>query len=230
MEEFPDELIAKYTRKELEAMAIDLEITTVGLSTKAQLAEAIFEAKRKMEVKAAELEPSEEAAEAVPAEKVAWSEPSEKAAEAVPAEKVTKVKLQVGGKGVLAKMAAIESESRSMHDKALAIQKAGQNMRREGVEQMRVRVSEMQKGIDEQMKENQRSIKNFDRGVSEIRADIDKESRLMREKASAIQKAGQDIRQDGINRMMKNVGDFTAEINEFVKVDLENYVRDFYYG
>ena len=51
MEEFPDELIAKYTRKELEAMAIDLEITTVGLSTKAQLAEAIFDAKRKMEVK-----------------------------------------------------------------------------------------------------------------------------------------------------------------------------------
>jgi soluble cytochrome b562 len=293
MEEFPDELIAKYTRKELEAMAIDLEITTVGLSTKAQLAEAIFETKRKMEE--TEAEPAEKAAEAVPAEMAAEAEPSEKAAEAVPAEKVTKVTLQVGGKGVLAKMAAVENESRSMHDKALAIQKAGQNMRREGAEQMRARVSEMErgieeqvkenqrsiknfdrgvreiltdidkesrlmrekasaihkagqdmrqegfeemrarvsemrKGIEEQVKENQRSIKNFDRGVGEILTDIDKESRLMREKASAIQKAGQDIRQDGLNRMRKNVGDFTAEINEFVKVDLENYVRDFYYG
>ncbi len=117
-----------------------------------------------------------------------------------------------------------------MHDKALAIQKAGQDMRREGFEEMRARVSEMERGIEEQVKENQRSIKNFDRGVGEIRTDIDKESRLMREKASAIQKAGQDVRQDGLKRMRKNVGEFTAEINEFVKVDLENYVRDFYYG
>ena len=159
--------MAKYTRKELEAMAIDLEIDTMGLSTKAQLADAVFEAKRMMKEIAAEAEPAEKAAEAVPAEK---------AAEAVPAEKVTKVKLQVSGKGVLAMRAAIEDES-------LMIQKAGQNMRQEGAEQMR-------KAIEAQVKENQRSIKNFDHGVEEIRTDID----------------------------------------EFVKVDLENYVRDFYYG
>ena len=218
MEEFPDELMAKYTRKELEAMAIDLEIDTMGLSTKAQLADAVFEAKRMMKEIAAEAEPAEKAAEAVPAEK---------AAEAVPAEKVTKVKLQVSGKGVLAMRAAIEDES-------LMIQKAGQNMRQEGAEQMR-------KAIEAQVKENQRSIRNFDHGVEEIRTDIDK-------KASAIQKAGWDMRQEGAEQMRKaieaqvkenqrsiknfdhGVEEIRTDIDEFVKVDLENYVRDFYYG
>jgi len=236
MEEFPDELMAKYTRKELEAMAIDLEIDTMGLSTKAQLADAVFEAKRMMKEiaaeaepaeKAAEAVPAEKAAEAVPAEKAAEAVPAEKAAEAVPAEKVTKVKLQVSGKGVLAMRAAIEDES-------LMIQKAGQNMRQEGAEQMR-------KAIEAQVKENQRSIRNFDHGVEEIRTDIDK-------KASAIQKAGWDMRQEGAEQMRKaieaqvkenqrsiknfdhGVEEIRTDIDEFVKVDLENYVRDFYYG
>ena len=71
MEEFPDELIAKYTRKELEAMAIDLEINTVGLSTKAQLADAILEAKRKM------ASPVEEATKIGPVEEVAKIGPVE---------------------------------------------------------------------------------------------------------------------------------------------------------
>jgi len=228
--------MAKYTRKELEAMAIDLEIDTMGLSTKAQLADAVFEAKRMMKEiaaeaepaeKAAEAVPAEKAAEAVPAEKAAEAVPAEKAAEAVPAEKVTKVKLQVSGKGVLAMRAAIEDES-------LMIQKAGQNMRQEGAEQMR-------KAIEAQVKENQRSIRNFDHGVEEIRTDIDK-------KASAIQKAGWDMRQEGAEQMRKaieaqvkenqrsiknfdhGVEEIRTDIDEFVKVDLENYVRDFYYG
>jgi len=226
--------MVKYTRKELEAMAIDLEIDTMGLSTKAQLADAVFEAKRMMKEiaaeaepaekaaeavpaeKAAEAVPAEKAAEAVPAEKAAEAVPAEKAAEAVPAEKVTKVKLQVSGKGVLAMRAAIEDES-------LMIQKAGQNMRQEGAEQMR-------KAIEAQVKENQRSIRNFDHGVEEIRTDIDK-------KASAIQKAGWDMRQEGAEQMRKaieaqvkenqrsiknfdhGVEEIRTDIDEFVKVD-----------
>ena len=219
MEEFPDELMAKYTRKELEAMAIGLEINTVGLSTKAQLADAIIEVKRIME------ETTEEAAE-IPAE----TELAERPAETELTENVAKAELQVGGEGVFAMMGAIEEESRSMRDKALMITRSGQKIRREGVDQMRKKVSEMQRAIDAQVKENQRSIKNFDKSVEEIRTEIDKESRSMRNKAQEIQRAGRKMRQDGINRMEKNVGDFKADIDEFLKVDLENYIKNFYYG
>ncbi len=52
----------------------------------------------------------------------------------------------------------------------------------------------------------------------------------MTKKALEIQKAGQKMRLDGIKQMQKNVGDFKAEIDEFVKVGMENYVKDFYYG
>ena len=46
MEEFPDELVAKHTHKELKSMAMNLGINTVDLSTNAQLAEAIIEARK----------------------------------------------------------------------------------------------------------------------------------------------------------------------------------------
>jgi len=355
MEEFPDELVAKYTRKELEAMAIDLEVDPVGLTTKALLAEAIFEARRmikEMTLLAGPAEPSEVVVppeiteEAKGKTEVPPMEAEMAPPEVVSAEKVPMVNLQVGVNGVLAKKAAIDEESRSMHEKALAIQKAGQNMRQDGikhmhkaieaqvkenersiknfdqgVEEIRIeigkesqsmrkkasaiqkagqnmrqdgikhmhkaidaqvkenersiksfdqgaeeirieigkkswsmrkkasaiqkagqnmrqdgikhmqkRVSEMQKAIDAQVKENERSLKNFDNGVEEIRIDIDKESRSMTKKALEIQKAGQKMRLDGIKQMQKNVGDFKAEIDEFVKLDMENYVKDFYYG
>ena len=297
MEEFPDELVAKYTRKELEAMAIDLEVDPVGLTTKALLAEAIFEARRmikEMTLLAGPAEPSEVVVppeiteEAKGKTEVPPMEAEMAPPEVVSAEKVPMVNLQVGVNGVLAKKAAIDEESRSMHEKALAIQKAGQNMRQDGIkhmhkaieaqvkenersiksfdqgaEEIRIeigkkswsmrkkasaiqkagqnmrqdgikhmqkRVSEMQKAIDAQVKENERSLKNFDNGVEEIRIDIDKESRSMTKKALEIQKAGQKMRLDGIKQMQKNVGDFKAEIDEFVKLDMENYVKDFYYG
>ena len=348
MEEFPDELMAKYTRRELEAMAIDLEVDTMGLSTKSQFAEAIFEARRLIKETSPLSSPAKPSEMAYPTEisEVARAEvvvPPMEAEMASPkeasAEKLPMVNIQVGVNGVLAKKAAIDEESRSMHEKALAIQKAGQNMRQDGikhmqkaidaqvkenersrknfdqgVEEIRIEIDKesrsmrkkafaiqkagqnmrqdgikhMQKAIDAQVKENERSRKNFDQGVEEIRIEIDKESRSMRKKAFAIQKAGQNMRQDGIKhmqkaidaqvkenersrknfdqgveeirididkesrsmtkkaleiqkagqkmrldgikQMQKNVGDFKAEIDEFVKVDMENYVKDFYYG
>jgi phosphoribosyl-dephospho-CoA transferase len=297
MEEFPDELMAKYTRRELEAMAIDLEVDTMGLSTKSQFAEAIFEARRMIKetsslsspAKPSEMADPTEISEVERAEVVVPPMEAEMASpKEASAEKLPTVNIQVGVNGVLAKKAAIDEESRSMHEKALAIQKAGQNMRQDGIkhmqkaidaqvkenersrknfdqglEEIRIeidkksrsmrkkvsaiqkagqnmrqdgikhmqsRVSEMQKAIDAQVKENERSLKNFDQGVEEIRIDIDNESRSMTKKALEIQKAGQKMRLDGIKQMQKNVGDFKAEIDEFVKLDMENYVKDFYYG
>jgi len=239
MEEFPDELVAKYTRKELEAMAIDLEVDPVGLTTKAMLAEAIFEGRRMIKETTSLASPAEPSEGVVPPEiteeaKGKTEAPPMEAEMAPPkvvsAEKLPEPKLLIGVNGVLAKKAAIDEESRSMHEKALAIHKAGLNMRNDGIMHMRTKVSEMQKAIDAQVKENEKSIKNFDQGVEEIRIDIDKESRSMTKKALEIQKAGQKIQLDGIKQMQKNVGDFKAEIDEFVKVDMENYVKDFYYG
>lgn len=239
MEEYPDELMAKYTRRELEAMAIDLEVDTMGLSTKSQFAEAIFEARRMIKetsplsspAKPSEMADPTDISEVARAEVVVPPMEAEMASpKEASAEKLPRVNIQVGVNGVLAKKAAIDEESRSMHENALAIQKAGQNMRQDGIKHMQSRVSEMQKAIDAQVKENERSLKNFDQGVEEIRIDIDKESRSMTKKALEIQKAGQKMRLDGIKQMQKNVGDFKAEIDEFVKVDMENYLKDFYYG
>ncbi|HII07907.1 MAG TPA: hypothetical protein HA349_11525 [Methanotrichaceae archaeon] len=288
MEEFPDELIARYTRKELEAMAIDLGIATVGLSTKAQLSEAIIEA-RKMADEAVAEEKS----------KVEWgptgtiSETSQK--ETIPEtgstgreEKAPKVMPKTGDKGVLAKSRSmhkmtleiqkaglnirqdgidhmqknvaemqnaidaqaeenkksimnfdlgvkeiqigIDDESQSILKNSLEIQKAGLNMRREGIDRMQKGVIEMRKAIDAQAKENHKAIMNFDLGAKGIRTDIDDESRLMRKKALEIQKAGLNMRQEGIGRMQRKIGNFEAEIGRFIAVDLEDYVKDFYYG
>jgi hypothetical protein len=191
----------------------------LGLSTKSQFAEAIFEARRMIKetsplsspAKPSEMADPTDISEVARAEVVVPPMEAEMASpKEASAEKLPRVNIQVGVNGVLAKKAAIDEESRSMHENALAIQKAGQNMRQDGIKHM-------QKAIDAQVKENERSRKNFDHGVEEIRIEIDKKSQSMRKKASAIQKAGQNMRQDGIKHMQSRVSEMQKAIDAQVK-------------
>jgi methyl-accepting chemotaxis protein len=192
-------------------MALKLGIDSLG-GTKAQLAETIIEASKKAMQKEAskQMEPIKMVASLADAD--ATKKPMEKEAPRAPAPMIEKpkefVKVRpVGTKGVLAKAHAAEKASEEL-------QKAGREIREEGIRAMNKGIVEFRNDLDAQIGENLEAIANLNNGAKEIRSEMGQMSRDM-------QKFGKDLREDGMRKMNKGVSALRREVNSQISENLE---------
>lgn len=207
MPETVEELVTKHTRRELEEMALKLGIDSLG-GTKAQLAETIIEASKKSIPKEApkQMESLKIAApiqDADAAKKAMLKEAPRTPAPMIEKPKEIPKAKPMGSKGVLAK-------SRAINKAAGDFQKAGWEIRDEGIRNMNKGIVGFRKDLDAQISENLQASANFNNGASEIRSDMDQMSRDM-------QKFGKDLREDGMRRMSKGVNALRRDIGSQMK-------------
>ena len=256
MEETVDELVSKHTRRELEEMALQTGVESLG-GTKAQLAEMILEVKRAAKVeKSPPEETPAEALEAAPKE-------APKAAPKVTTKEARKdVPPALGKHGVHAKSQAIKSLSAEL-------QAAGMAIREEGIAEMTKSVSAFRKDTDSQIAKNKKEVakiqsssdrmsKEFRRAGQDIRENGTREMRMaisrfndqvkaqmganedaastmedasnrMQAEAGdlrvAMQKAGKDLRDQGIREMRRAVGQFNKDLDGQIRVNRESVSR-----
>jgi hypothetical protein len=212
-----DELVTKHTRRELEELALKLGVENLG-GTKSQLADAILEANKKQK----------ELPRSIPA--------SPKEAPMVEKPKSAAKFVARGGKGVMAKSDAIDS-------KAAEVQKAGREIREDGIRRMNKGVKEFHSACDWMAREMQTDGRKmmedgrqrFELGQSEFKRSLDarikenhdavarmhssaREMHASQEKMSrAFQKAGRDIRDSGCRNLQKGLNEFQGIVNSLVK-------------
>jgi len=212
-----DELVTKHTRRELEELALKLGVESLG-GTKSQLADAILEANKKQKSLPISISASPKEAPMV--------EKPKSAAKGVAR----------GTRGVMAKAAAIDS-------KTAEVQKAGRDIREDGIRRMNKGVKEFHSACDWMAREMQTDGRKmmedgrqrFELGQSEFRRSLDaqikenhdsvarmhsgvREMHASQEKMSrAFQKAGKDIRDTGCRNLQKGLNEFQGIVNSQVK-------------
>lgn len=207
-----DELVTKHTRRELEELALKLGVENLG-TTKSQLADAILDANKKQR----------DLPKSIPV--------SPKEAPMVEKPKSVAKSVVRGGKGVMAKSAAIDS-------KAAEVQKAGRDIREDGIRRMNKGVkefhsacdwmaremqtdgrkmmedgrhrfelgqSEFKRSLDAQVKENHDAVARMHTGAREMQASQEKMSK-------AFQKAGKDIRDSGCRNLRNGLNQFQSDL------------------
>lgn len=247
MEETVDELVSKHTRRELEEMALQTGVESLG-GTKAQLAEMILEVKRAAKVeKAPPEETPAEALEAAPKE----------APKAAP-----KVTTKEARKEVIAGKHGVHAKSQAITSMGAELQAAGMAIREEGIAEMTKSVSAFRKDTDSQIAENKKAVANIhsssdrmskefrkagqdirDNGTREMRkaisrfndqvkaqmgANEDAAQRMQAEAGdlrAAMQKAGKDLRDQGIREMRRAVGQFNKDLDGQIKGNRESVSR-----
>jgi hypothetical protein len=221
-----DELVTKHTRRELEELAQKLGVENLG--TKSQLAEAILEASKKQKEK--------ELPKTIPA--------SPKEAPMIEKPKSAAKSVVRGTKGVMAKSAAIDS-------KVAVLQKAGREIREDGIRRMNKGVKEFHSacdGVAREMQSDGRKMmedgrQRFELGQSEFKRSLDaqikenhdavarmhsgaREMQASQEKMSrSFQKAGKDIRDSGYRNLQKGLNEFQGIVNSQVKENQKAVVK-----
>lgn len=218
-----DELVTKHTRRELEELALKLGIENLG-GTKSQLAEFILDASKKH--KDAPKSPPQ----ASPKEAPMIEKPKSPAKPAA----------NFGKDGVLAKANAIKN-------KTADLRKSGKEIRDEGIREMNQAVKEFQtagnilsrnmsseaqkmiedgqkrfnqgqvefkRAIDAQIKDNIEAVSKMHTGTKEIIASSEKMSR-------EFQKAGRNIREDGMRNLQNGLAKFQSNLNVQIKENRE---------
>lgn len=216
MEETFDELVTKHTRRELEEMALKYGVENLG-GTKSQLADAILDAMKKYK----------DASKSAVLEKPKIAEKPKMAERSV----------SHGKKGVMAKVAATEG-------KAAEFQKAGREIREEGIREMSKGVRELRSATDKMSREMKSGAnkmledgrQRFNAGQAEFRRNLDAQIKENRESSTKFhaasgeirsstekmsrefQKAGKDIRDEGCRNLQQGLNQFrdnlAAQMNE----------------
>jgi len=240
MEETFEELVTKHTRRELEEIALKCGVENLG-GTKSQLAEAILEATKKQK------ESPKPATQEMPKVVQMVEKPKESpkpAMQEMPkvVQTVEKPKISAGRnpqpakKGVMAKISAINNKSGEF-------QKAGRQIREEGIREMTAGVREFQSAADTMSKDmangarkmREDGLQRFNAGQADFRNDLNlqikensesiskfnsgaKEIQSATEKmAKDFQRAGKDIREDGFRNLQKGLSQFRSDVNSQVK-------------
>jgi hypothetical protein len=213
-----DELVTKHTRRELEELALKLGVENLG-GTKSQLADAILSASKK---------PMDQPKPII--------QMSPKEAPMVEKPKPTGKPAARGTKGVMAKAAAIDS-------KTAEVQKAGREIRVEGIRRMNKGVKEFQTARDWMSREMQSEVHNmledgrqrFELGQVQFKHSLDaqikenhsaaaklhsgaREIQVAQEKMSReFQKTGRDIRDSGYRNLQNGLNQFRGIVQSQVK-------------
>ena len=213
-----DELVTKHTRRELEELAQKLGVENLGV-TKSQLADAILGASKKQK----------ELPKTIPA--------SPKEAPMVEKPKSAAKSVVRGTKGVMAKSVAIDS-------KAAELQKAGREIREDGIRRMNKGVKEFHSACDEVAREMQSDGRKmmedgrqrFELGQSEFKRSLDAQIKKnhgavarmqasQEEMSRSFQKAGKDIRDSGRRNLQKGLNEFQGIVNFQVKENQKAVVK-----
>jgi hypothetical protein len=221
-----DELVTKHTRRDLEELALKYGVENLG-GTKSQLADAILEASKKQRDQSK-------------------SSKQERPKEAPMVEKPRTAVTQTarGKKGVMAKAAAI-------HSKTAEMQKAGIEIREEGIRRMNKGVREFQSASDKMSREMQSNVRKmhedgrrrFELGQAEFRHSLDAQIKDNHEAVARIHsgaheiqasqekmsqeflKAGRDIRESGCRNLQSGLREFHGIVNSQIRENQEAISR-----
>jgi hypothetical protein len=221
-----DELVTKHTRRDLEELALKYGVENLG-GTKSQLADAILEASKKQK---------DQPKSSIQA----------RTKEAPMVEKPRTAVTQTvrGKKGVMAKAAAIDSKTAEM-------QKAGIEIREEGIRRMNKGVKEFHSAADKMSREMQSNVRKmhedgqrrFELGQTEFKRSLDAqikdnheavarihsgahEIRTSQEKMSQeFLKAGRDIRESGCRNLQSGLKEFHGIVNAQIRANQEAISR-----
>lgn len=223
MEETFDELVTKHTRRELEEMALKYGVENLG-GTKSQLADAILDAMKK----------SREASKSAVLEKPKIGDKPTLAGRPGPH----------GKKGVMAKITATEG-------KAAEFQKAGRDIREEGIREMSKGVRDLRSATDKMSRDMQSEAnrmledgrQRFNAGQAEFKRNLDAQIKENRESAAKFhtasreiqsstkkmsdefQKAGRDIRDVGYRNLQQGLNQFRNGLDAQIKENREAVSR-----
>jgi uncharacterized phage infection (PIP) family protein YhgE len=192
MSETFEELVTNHTRRELEEMAMKLGVETLG-GTKSQLAESI-------------LDFSQKATPKIVVGPVSWEHPRE----ATPTTEKPKAaaKAQFLGKtGVMGKISAANKTSREL-------EKAGKEIREEGIRKMTAGVAEFNKGVASQEKENKEAVAMINSGIRDIQSATDKMASKMRHEA-------REMVEDGSRRLTAGLSQFNSDLSSQIDENKE---------
>jgi len=207
MSETFEELVTNHTRRELEDMAMKLGVETLG-GTKSQLAESILDASRKATPKNV-------------AEPVSWERPRE-ATPTMEKPKAAAKAQSLGKTGVMAKISAANKTSGEL-------EKAGKEIRDEGIRKMTNGIAEFNKVVDSQVKENKEAAAMMNSGVLALQAEANKMSGEMREKSKDLHERSRKMLEDGIQKFEAGQADFKKSLDAQKKSN-ENSVAKFNSG
>ena len=138
--------------------------------------------------------------------------------------------------------------SREMHSGA-------RKMVEDGQQRLNAGLTEFRRATDDQIRENRESIAKFNSGAKEIGSSTEKMSKEFQRAGKRIRDEGSRNLQNGLNRFRNGVdaqikenqvsisridsatreligraNSFQEEIRRYQEQDLQNYIRDFYYG
>ena len=203
MSETFEELVTKHTRRELEEMAMKLGVETLG-GTKSQLAESIIDAGRTVTPKA----------ELVPA----TSEYIKKATPMVEKPKAAAKAQFLGKTGVMAKISAANKT-------AGELEKAGKEIREEGIRKMTKGIAEFNKGVHSQVKDNKEAAAMISNGVLALQTEANKMSGEMQEKSKDLQERSRKMMEDGIQKFEAGQADFKKSLDAQKKSNEESVAK-----
>jgi len=221
-----DELVTRHTRRDLEELAQKYGVENSG-GTKSQLAEAILEASKKQK------DQPKSPIQARPKE-----------ASMVEKSKISATSTVKGKNGVMAKAAAIDSKTAEM-------QKAGIEIREEGIRRMNKGVKEFQSASDKMSREMQSNVRKmhedgrrrFELGQAEFKRSLDAQIKDNRESVAKIHtgareiqasqekmsqaflKAGRDIRESGCRNLQNGLKEFRGIVGSQIKENQEAVSR-----
>jgi len=220
-----DELVTKHTRRDLEELALKYGVENLG-GTKSQLADAILEASKKQK------DQPKPTTQARPKEAPMVEKPK-------PAIPIVR-----GKKGVMAKAAAIDSKTGEL-------QRAGIEIREEGIRRMNKGVKEFQSARDKMAREMQSDVRNmhedgqrrFELGQAEFKRSLDSQIKDNHEAVARIHsgareiqssqemmskeflKAGRDIRESGYRNMQRGLKEFRGIVDSQIRANQEAVSR-----
>jgi hypothetical protein len=203
MSETFEELVTKHTRRELEEMAMQLGVEPLG-GTKSQLAESILDASRKAMPK-------------VEGEPVSRERPRE----AIPMVEKPKAaaKAQFLGKtGVMAKISAANKT-------AGELEKAGKEIREEGIRKMASGIAEFNEVVHSQVKENEEAAAMMSSGVRALQAEANRMSGEMQEKSRDLHERSRKMLEDGIQKFEAGQADFKKSLDAQKKSNKDSVAR-----
>ena len=191
MSETFEELVTNHTRRELEEMAMRLGVEALG-GTKSQLAESILDANRKAT-------PKDEA------KPVSWEHPREATPMAEKPKAAAKAQI-LGKTGVMAKISAANKT-------AGELEKAGKEIREEGIRKMTNGIAKFNKVVDSQVKENKEAAAMLSSGVRALQAEANKMSGEMQEKSKDLHERSRKMLEDGIQKFEAGQADFKKSLD-----------------